>query len=57
MGDIKSPVQSMTSNVTHNSPLRATNLYIFFSQKHKEEPNPIDVNDMLKSMREADPNL
>ena len=37
--------------------IEATNLYIFFSQKHKEEPNPIDVKDMLKSMREADPNL
>lgn len=37
--------------------IEATNLYIFFSQKRKEEPNPIDVNDMLKSMREADPNL
>ena len=37
--------------------IEATNLYIFFSQKHKEEPNPIDVNDMINSMREADPNL
>lgn len=37
--------------------IEATNLYIFFSQKHKEEPNPIDVNDMINSMRESDPNL
>ena len=37
--------------------IEATNLYIFFSQKHKEEPDPIDVNDLINSMREADPNL
>lgn len=37
--------------------LEATNLYVFFSQKHKENGKPIDVNDMISTMRTIDPKL
>ena len=53
-------IESGANNYTVDSLLaylEATNLYILFSQKRKEDPTPIDVDDMLRSMREADPNL